>query len=148
MANGGLLLMETAGMGFRLGNLMSGETVFESDGAQGLGNYVGVSPDESLVAYSQDTYPAEIEVWEASADAPRYSVTFEDDVHNLVFSPDNRLLIVTSTNFLRVWDADMGDLLATLDNATAGDVAFSPDGTLMAVGGLLNVVRVWGVPAS
>jgi hypothetical protein len=49
LTSGGLLLMQTAGMGFRLENLLTGERIFESNGAQGLGNYVGVSPDESLV---------------------------------------------------------------------------------------------------
>jgi WD40 repeat protein len=46
---------------------------------------------------------------------------------------------------VRLWDVKTGKALAVLDGVNASNVAFSPDGTLLATDG--NIVRLWGVPS-
>jgi WD40 repeat protein len=72
-------------------------------------------------------------------------------VYTLAFSPDSKVLACAGERgSLLLWDAATGAVLRSLTapDVKAAQVAFSPDGTLLAVGGQLNkdaVVRIWKV---
>lgn len=67
----------------------------------------------------------------------------ETRVDNVVFSPDGEVVLTASMDWgdretdtnIKLWDAETGRLRATLEHESyIGDVAFSPDGKLVAVG--------------
>jgi WD40 repeat protein len=109
-----------------------------------------LSPDNSLLALQNEAYPPTVEIWEVASLNLRQTIIadWSDFLFTFIFASDNQLLVGGSPQGVFVWNVETGELLTQLDFNSAGSIAFSPDGTLMAVGGLLDVVRVWGVPAA
>ena len=72
-----------------------------------------------------------------------------DDVWNAVFSPDGtRIATGSADGTAKIWDADTGEEILTLDATTdggIGSVAFSPNGKLLATGSDDKITRIWDV---
>jgi WD40 repeat protein len=71
-------------------------------------------------------------------------------VSALAFSPEGDLIASADAEAVRLWDAIAGAKLATLASPSdqgVNSVAFKPDGTLLASGGPLGGVVLWGTSA-
>lgn len=58
---------------------------------------------------------------------------------SVIYSPDGNILATTNDKGVTLWDAQTGDLLATLGEA----VAFSPDGHMVVTGGRHDTAILW-----
>ena len=68
------------------------------------------------------------------------------DVHSIAWSPDGKRLATGSEDYTaRVWDAETGKELFTLDGPTGQvtSVAWSPDGKRLATGSGGHTAKVW-----
>ena len=84
----------------------------------------------------------------ASADAQVLQIMrgHESYVESVAFSPDGtRIATASGDNTVRVWNAQTGESIHTLDAHTndAYAVAFSPDGSRIASGAADDVIRIW-----
>jgi len=124
-------------------------------GVGGEGSGIAFSPDGKLLAASgsaagnTNTIP-ELRLWVMATG----ELLFKLDGHNAAagkvkFSPDGRILASTSyasDGTVMLWDVDTGEVMAIIDVPGASDVAFSPNGTLLATAGWGDIGRLWDVP--
>lgn len=111
---------------------------------------LAISPDGSRVATDADF--GEVIVWETATgeEIHRFSAG-RPVVIRVYFSDDgNQILAVDRTSEFtptaRLWDSFTGaELAAFVHGSLIGDVALSPDGSLVATAGVDAVARVWDV---
>ena len=68
-----------------------------------------------------------------------------DFIYDVIFSPDGDLLASKSKDgTIRIWHVDRKELLRTIHTSQRGQIAFSPDGNVLAgAGGTDKVVNLW-----
>lgn len=125
--------------------------------ADGFIGSVAWSPDGKRIAFGTQTFPnlvssnnqsfAEIYVLDSNNHTQLMNLPTEDEaIFGLVWSADNTLLASQSINgFIRVWDANSGELLESFSDNYTGQIrypeqiAFSPYGGRLAYGGTLSL---------
>jgi WD40 repeat protein len=87
------------------------------------------------------------EMWDLVTKHVRRSPRATIDVRQLVYSPDGRVVALGNDNNIEVWDAETLQPRAILSSPLFGmiDMAFSPDGKLLAAGGTDTAVHLWDV---
>jgi eukaryotic-like serine/threonine-protein kinase len=119
---------------------------------RGGASHAALSPNGKLAAASGKA----IVLWDAETGKKLHTLeNRKGSPESLAFSPDGAFLAAAihrqSTGGVRVWDVKTGQLARALpdpDLTTAApctSAAFSPDGKLLAAGGVDRVVRVWDV---
>ena len=79
-----------------------------------------------------------IRIWDTATRTNLRTMQHGDGAADLDWSPDGQYVaILTTDNDVRVYDASDGSLYDTMEanGETAGELAFSPDGTMLAVAG-------------
>jgi WD40 repeat protein len=113
---------------------------------------IAFTPDGAQIAVSE--YPGGDMTLLQIDDGARFPMEtppFNDQPAGIGLSPDGRLLARVYRTFdgspVHVWDTESGRLIAELEGTTwiAPEVAFSPDGTLLAALGYADGVRVYGI---
>jgi WD40 repeat protein len=109
----------------------TGEPLVEMKGHADLVRTARFSPDGSTVlTASRD---GAVKLWNAFTGAEVRTIkTVDDFVWNAIFAPDGRKIATVELSDLRIYDANTGDRLATIeqDGAMSGEglFTFSPDG--------------------
>ena len=111
---------------------------------------VSFSPDERTFASVSGT---EIRLWEVGTWSLLHTLTAHTSpVHKLSFSPDGKLLASVAPhqlgdNRVRIWDVSTGNHLRWFPaNAHLDNFSFSPDGNILATGGVIHIPGVSGGP--
>jgi WD40 repeat protein len=124
---------------------------------------LAVSPDGmNLAAAQQGSGPgATINLLDLASDSTRHTLVLGADisfVSSVAFSPDGRWLAASSGTHdgrgeVRLWNVASGELKRTITAADLGassvgweaQVAFSPEGTILAVAGDHQTINLWSV---
>lgn len=91
-----------------------------------------------------------VKIWNLRAGKWRgkMELPWGDDCRELVLSPDNRILAISSVRCeILLWDTDHGELIDTLrgHKQTAVSLTFTSDGQFLISGGLDGTIRFWDV---
>jgi WD40 repeat protein len=110
---------------------------------------VQFSPDGRLLATmaSEEGRPnpttEHLSLWDWQHGTVR--TTIKTPVGDVAFDPNGGRLALTTQNGGEIWNTETGERERTLTGATAflTDIAYSPDGSLIAAVGVDSTVRVW-----
>jgi WD40 repeat protein len=124
---------------------------------------LAVSPDgKSLAAAQQGSGPeASVNLLDLASDSSRHTLLLGADtfhVSSLAFSPDGQWLAAASGTHdgkgeVRLWDVASGELKRMVTDSDLGassvgwesQVAFSPEGTILAIAGDDQTINLWGL---
>ena len=116
-------------------------------GVAGIGFGVAFSPDGKLFAASgskssHTNQILDLRLWDLTTEELVFKVESPGwGFMRVTFSPNGQILATTMGESIGLWDIETGNTLATLPGGESA--AFSPDGTLIAIGG----GGIWGIPS-
>jgi WD40 repeat protein len=101
------------------------------------------SPDGRWLATASGNSKSAATIWDVETGAVKLSLASSGNKSvSVIYSPDGSILATTNDKGVTLWDAQTGDLLATLGEARY-PVAFSPDGHTVVTGGRNDTAILW-----
>jgi WD40 repeat protein len=127
----------------RLWDASTGSLERALSGHQGSVFAVEFNPDGSLVATTGAD--GTVRIWDTATGEELLKLDVGTTATGLAFSTDGKLAVAADQQGVLLWDVATGTRLATLDAGGEGmcDVAFGPDGALVATVSLDQTVRLW-----
>jgi WD40 repeat protein len=115
----------------RIWDRMTGQTVIVLRGHEDNVSSVAYSPDGGRVVTL--SFDKTARIWDAKT-GQTIKIINIDDFYPLyvAFSPDGQRLATASAQGMKIWDAETGELSATLPDIQVATVTFSPDGRRLA----------------
>jgi WD40 repeat protein len=106
---------------------------------------VAVSPEgETVLLCGADSVAR---LYEGRLARPGVSFAHPEGLASVAFSPDEKVIGAAGGTQVKLWDRNTGALLRTLNHKqNVRKVAFSPDGTLLAVGSEMGGLWLWYLP--
>jgi WD40 repeat protein len=123
---------------------LSGETtVLRADGIKAMTG-VAFSPDNKWVA--SGAFAGKVKLWDAATGREIRALDgLKYDVYGVAFSPDGQIVAAAAKHIV-LWNAATGETLRTIEES-GGELAFSPDGRLLAVG-RGTTITLWDVDSA
>lgn len=133
----------------RLWDVETKRNIHTFRGQRGPIKFVGFSADQriALSAGSDWTNGAKIKLWDISTGQKIKEIGVgEDFVRFAALLPDAKRILSGQQDTLKLWDADTGKNLLTINNESYVDAAaLSPDGTTAVSGSRGGVIKVWSL---
>jgi WD40 repeat protein len=108
---------------------------------------VAISPSGTLLASASADHT--VRMWDIKTHRPVGDpLRAPGPVHSVTFAPHGGILATATDDGARLWDTATHKMIGTplaADAQPVNDVAFTPDGTLLATAGADHTVRLWDV---
>ena len=117
------------------------------DDGDDVADTVAVTPDGTTVATS--TPENEVVFWDVITGTVKRTVVPDGTIKSITFNYDGSVLAVGTTADTSIWSVQTGERIAKLANVGAVAVAFSPDGSMLALGSFKykQKIFVWNLSA-
>src|SRR5262249_22903359 len=142
---GGLLASSGRDGAVHLWNVASGKVQRVLRGHAGVVPRLAFRADGKLLATAGHD-DRRVRLWDVETGWQLRAFSLNDHVQSVAFSADGRYLAISTNQDRQVWGLAKGQLSCTLPGG-AWNIAFRPDGRMLATGGFDGSARLWDVDA-